>query len=409
MKSAAPNAAAPTAAPPVIAGIARLVKHAYAGGDLGPLWQKLVEHFSANGRDAWAIMDMSVVLQISGHRDKGLQMQRNAVQLQHCFSQIIGTGEGLRVLVFVTPGDLMANTPIDFLLEGADATLFLYYVDAGTPALDDVPAHDVAFIGIGESAENRPVLDNLQRLLTGWTGPILNNAPERIKALTRDGVAASFADEPSVLAPQTLRADREALRLLADRAADLPGVTFPAIIRPIDSHAGQGVEKLDSAAALATYLVGRPEPEFYLTGFVDYASPDGLYRKQRIAFIDGRAFASHLAVSEHWMVHYLSAQMAERPERRAAEAAWMESFDSDFAVRHAAAFDAIRRRIGLDYFAIDCAEMPDGRLLLFEADTAMIVHAMDSEELFPYKKPAMRKLFAAFQDMLRRRAESHAG
>src|SRR5688572_11829510 len=98
MRSAAPNAAAHTTAPPVIAGIARLVKHAYAGGDLGPLWHKLVEHFSANGRDAWAMMDMSVVLQIGGHRDKGLQMQRNAVRLQHCFSQIIGSGEGLRIL-----------------------------------------------------------------------------------------------------------------------------------------------------------------------------------------------------------------------------------------------------------------------------------------------------------------------
>ncbi len=35
----------------------------------------------------------------------------------------------------------------------------------------------------------------------------------------------------------------------------------------------------------------------------------------------------------------------------------------------------------------------------------MIIHAMDSEELYPYKKPAMKKLFAAFQGMLAKAAD----
>jgi hypothetical protein len=104
------------------------------------------------------------------------------------------------------------------------------------------------------------------------------------------------------------------------------------------------------------------------------------------------------------MVHYLSAGMAEDPARRAEEAAWMASFDTDFAQRHRDAFEALHRRIGLDYFGIDCAEHPDGRLLLFEADVAMIVHDLDPEDVFPYKKPAMRRLFAAFQAELARAA-----
>jgi hypothetical protein len=31
----------------------------------------------------------------------------------------------------------------------------------------------------------------------------------------------------------------------------------------------------------------------------------------------------------------------------------------------------------------------------------MIVHAMDSSTLYPYKRPQMEKVFAAFQAMLR--------
>ena len=76
----------------------------------------------------------------------------------------------------------------------------------------------------------------------------------------------------------------------------------------------------------------------------------------------------------------------------------------EFAVRHATAFQALTERLGLDYFAIDCGETKDGALLLFEADVAMIVHAMDPPEKYPYKRPAMTKLFTAFAEMLRGKA-----
>lgn len=82
----------------------------------------------------------------------------------------------------------------------------------------------------------------------------------------------------------------------------------------------------------------------------------------------------------------------------------MQDFETVFAVRHAAAFGELTQRLGLDYFGIDCAEMPDGRLLVFEIDVAMIVHDLDSAETFPYKPAAMKRLFEAFLDLLRLRA-----
>jgi hypothetical protein len=107
-----------------------------------------------------------------------------------------------------------------------------------------------------------------------------------------------------------------------------------------------------------------------------------------------------MAISSEWMVHYLNAGMTESAEKRAEEARFMADFDVDFARRHAAAFRALADRAGLEYFAIDCGETLDGQLLVFEADTAMIVHSMDPPDLFPYKPPQMRKLFVAFHDML---------
>lgn len=307
----------------------------------------------------------------------------------------------------------MANTPIEFLLEGSDTTLLLHYIDADTKDLADVPDHDVAFVAVGESAANLPVLENLERLLSGWRGAIMNNAPRKIMGLTRDGVAETFKDEPSILAPATTRVSRDALEKVAAGQigiAELVAETeYPVIVRPVGTHAGKAMERIASQAELAGYLKNHHETQYYLAPFIDYSGPDGKFRKQRIAFINGKAFASHLAVSDHWMVHYLSAGMAKYEDRRAEEAAWMSDFDSDFAVRHADAFDALHRRLGLDYFAIDCAELPDGRLLLFEADVAMIVHALDSGVTFPYKKKAMDKLFAAFQAALHRRRPIGAG
>ena len=75
------------------------------------------------------------------------------------------------------------------------------------------------------------------------------------------------------------------------------------------------------AAALAGYLLRRPEQEFYLAPFIDYRGADGLYRKYRVALIAGRPYASHMAVSTHWMIHYLNADMmgqAEPARRRGA-------------------------------------------------------------------------------------------
>src|SRR5262245_272680 len=83
-----------------VLGMAPLVRHAYAGGSLAPAWQKLIARVAANPNDAAALMDMSVVLQVAGHREKGLEMQEAALRIERCFSQPLGEGGGLRVLAF---------------------------------------------------------------------------------------------------------------------------------------------------------------------------------------------------------------------------------------------------------------------------------------------------------------------
>jgi hypothetical protein len=111
-----------------------------------------------------------------------------------------------------------------------------------------------------------------------------------------------------------------------------------------------------------------------------------------------------MAIAEQWMIYYLNAGMGESAAKQAEEERFMTAFSSEFARRHKSALAALAERIGLDYFGIDCAQTGDGKLLLFEADIAMIVHLMDSSTIYPYKVPQMRSVFAAFCAMLKERA-----
>jgi hypothetical protein len=303
----------------------------------------------------------------------------------------------MKLLIISAPGDLMANTPIDFLLEGSNIELITLYTLAGEALPEILPAHDLAFLAVGESSANLPILQGLAPQLAGLRTRLLNADAGQIANLTRDGVADMLEGIPGLLAPRAARLDRGELAAYT---------TFPIIARPIGSHAGKGLERLVDASAVAAYLAEHDNERFYVSPFIDYSGPDGLYRKQRIVLIDGRPFLCHHAISAHWMVHYMNAAMLESAENRAEEARMMQTFDDDFAVRHHEAFEALAERMGLDYFGIDCGEMPDGRLLVFEADVAMIVHDMDPPDLFPYKKPQMRKVMDAFQAMLARSASA---
>ncbi|UAK26471.1 tetratricopeptide repeat-containing protein [Sphingomonas nostoxanthinifaciens] len=368
--------------------------------DISALWQSLSDRVAAKDNVAAALVDMSMLLQSHSQSEAALTLLKEAMRFQRDYCVVHGDGSGLRLLAFVTPGDFMANTPLDFLLNGSNAVLWLHHVDSTTTDLDNLPEHDVAFVAIGEANHHGPILARLEELLADFDGPIMNNDPALISTLTRDGVSDILANEPSILVPANRRAPRAAMAAVAEGAdpSALLGADFPLIVRPIGTHAGHGMEYIDGAAAIAAYLETTDAADFYAAPFVDYRGANGWFSKQRIVLINGKPFPSHLALSDHWMVHYLNAGMSDDARKRAIEADWMENFDSDFAVRHRTAFEALYQRIGLDYFGIDCAELPDGRLLVFELDVAMVVHDMDDATIFPYKKVAMQRLFDAFID-----------
>lgn len=397
-----------TKSPATTAGLADFARLLFLGADLQPAWDHLMKRATASPPDLGAMLDLSTILQLVGRRDEGLALQSDALSRNRLYRRVVGTGEGHHLLALVSNGDLMASTPIDFLLSGWNGVLDLMFVAAGENATIEIPEHDIALIAVGKSDANASLLDALAGAATHWPKPMLNADAVAIRSLGRDRAPLRLEGCAGLDAPPTLRVGRDHLAALGVSGMSLdlvlPGRGFPIIVRPVDLHAGSGLEKLDHPSELAGYLDRHAVELFYLSPFVDYSGPDGCFRKLRVALVDGCPFIVHMAISEHWMVHYLNAGMDLDADKRAEEAAMMASFDSDFAQRHAAAFSAVHQAFGLDYVALDCAEDREGRLLIFEADTAMIVHDMDPPALYPYKAPAMKKLFAAFQAMIAARA-----
>ena len=369
-------------------GLVELMRLAHANVDLAPLGQMLIDKTSDNLNDANALMDLATVLQLRGNRELALQVQAQAIALQRDYVLPTKKSPTLRVLALLSKGDLMANTPIEFLLENSDIELTQFYVteDLFTVAgafNEDLPEHDVLFVAIAESETNLSILKQLEPLLRIRSKPVLNK-PERIAKMSRDAACQLLANAAGIVMPNTVRYTMETLNSAA--------FEYPLIIRPVDSHAGHDLEKIDSSTALTDYVAQQNYDEFFVARFVDYRNADGLFRKYRIMLIAGKPFLAHLAISSHWMIHYLNAGMADDAAKRAEEAHVMHDFPENFAKKHAPAFQAIYERTGLDYIGIDCSETQDGKLLIFEIDSCMIV---------PYKPMHMAKLFTAFQCLLK--------
>ncbi|TRW93007.1 ATP-grasp domain-containing protein [Candidatus Methylobacter oryzae] len=384
-------------------GLAKLMRMAYSGCDLAPLGTELIARAETD-TSGHALMDLSTLLQLRGNRDLALAMQAQAIESRQIYSPPTATDQvNIRLLAIMGPGDLMANTPLEFLLENSDVALDIVYVTTNLPLPADLPEHDVLFVAVAQSDRNMPLLKQIDAAIASWPRPVLNR-PDRIALMSRTEACALLKSAPGIEMPTTVRIARQVLQQIANLKLSVTEIlgdgNFPIIVRPVDSHAGKDLDKIQDQRALADYLQNMLNDEFYISRFVDYRNQDGLFRKYRIVLIDGIPFVCHVGISEHWMIHYLNAGMNESVEKRAEEERFMLDFDSGFAVKHADAFRAIHERANLDYLGIDCGESVDGKLLIFEIDSCMIVHAIDPVDLFPYKQPQMNKVFGAFRQML---------
>ncbi len=254
------------------------------------------------------------------------------------------------------------------------------------------------FNAIGDPDLAAPSAEAVRRFLERCERPVLN-PPGKVAHTSRSQAPALLGDIKDVVAPPTARIARLALerRGLRGAVADA-GLQPPLLVRPVGSHGGKGLERaltwpeLEAAAA----ALGQHD-DLYITAYRDYRSADGLYRKGRVIFIDRRPYPYHWAGAEHWMVHYDASGAGEDPARRAEELSFLQDPVSALGARAWGAITRIGERLDLDYCGLDFSILPDGRVLVFEANATMLVHPEDEGGPLAAKNPTVDRITGAFQ------------
>ncbi len=285
------------------------------------------------------------------------------------------------------------NVPLRHLMPQSCVTLVRWYVEYATPGqIADLPPYDLVFNAIGDADFMPEIATHVSSFLNSMAHPSLN-AFEAIANTARDKLPALLADMPHALVPATIRHERPERDL--PNAVAAAQIKLPVLLRPFGAHGGQGVIKVDCAE----HLAASSEHGCYVTQFIDFRSQDGWYRKYRVIFVDGQAFAYHLAISPTWLVHYWTAGMETGEARRAEERAFLA--DPAAAIGHQAwaAVEQIGRKLALDYGGIDFGLLPDGRVLVFEANATMLVHP-ERDPVFAYRQPAVAAIQRAFMSMM---------
>ena len=206
--------------PPLVRGTADLTTFAYAGNDHG----SVIERIGHAGSEAARLYDTAIALQLDFRRAEGLNLQDEALERAQVFRvRSRASARALRLLALVCPGELMVNTPLDFLTGELDVRLDLLYVLPGRPLPAVIPDHDVAFFAFGDPDPRDA--GRLQALFDHWPRPALNN-PRFLPALERDALSRSLAGVASIRSPAAVAVTRSVLdRHLSD------GHRSPALTR----------------------------------------------------------------------------------------------------------------------------------------------------------------------------------
>jgi len=302
------------------------------------------------------------------------------------------------VLVLTTSAS--GNIPHKDLLPRARFTCvdwFIEYAEEG----QDLPAFDAVFNAVGDADLAGPTRAPIDAFLARCPLRVIN-APAKVALTARNNLPNLLDGIEGVCTPKVARLMAEDLAFdgLA-RCVAKAGLELPLLFRPIGSHGGQGLVRADTEAELALLTVGAGE-DAYATVFHEYQSADGWRRKYRVIFVDRAPYPYHLAISRDWLVHYESADMPGDPDRLAEERRFLDDPQAALGAAAYAAVGEIGRRLDLDYCGVDFSILPDGRVLVFEANATMLVHRERERGPLKHKNAAVERICAAFQALLYR-------
>jgi glutathione synthase/RimK-type ligase-like ATP-grasp enzyme len=259
------------------------------------------------------------------------------------------------------------------------------HLDPSTP----LPPHQLIFNAIGDADLCQPALEAATRLIASTSAPVIND-PSAVMKTGRISNALRLRALRGVVTPRTLTLPRDLLAGPNGVASVVAcGLGFPLLLRSPGYHTGRNFILVESADQLAAAAASLPGSDLLVIEYLDARGKDGNARKYRVMMIAGRLYPLHLAISRNWKVHYFTSDMADMPDHRVEEAAFLGDMTAALGDKATTALKEIQDALGLDYAGIDFGLGADGDLLLFEANATMVISSPDPDQRWAYRRTAI--------------------
>jgi Tetratricopeptide repeat len=334
------------------------------------------------------------------HRDKAFK--------DHVQTTLPYRGDGSPVFVLLLLSAAGGNIPTATILDDRQFRTTVLVADYADPRMP-LPHHDLVFNSIGDADLCREALEAADCLLRRTDRPVINH-PRAVLETGRASNAARLRGLPNVIVPRMVNVPR---RLLAGAQAQAvvaeSGFSLPFLVRAPGFHTGRHFVRVENLQELNAAVAQFPGDEVWLIDQLDARDGDGFFRKLRVMIIDGKIYPLHLAISRHWKIHYFKADMANSPENRRVDEAFLNDMPRFIGPRGMAALERVNAALDLDYGGIDFAVNADGDILVFEANATMVMVPLSDDQKWDYRRPAFDAVFGAIRAMLLDRAGSRTG
>ena len=312
-----------------------------------------------------------------------------------------GARHPVRVLLLssVTGGNMRAR----FLLDDTVFSVIAVAMEFVTGACV-LPPHDLVVNAVSDADLCGVALQAACALVARTDAPVINH-PAQVMRTGRAANALRLERLQDVLCPRIETFTRAAL-LSAGAAALLARgkFGFPVLLRSPGFHTGHHFHHVDRAADLAGAVASLPGEAVLAIQYIDARGRDGYARKGRVMMIGGQLYPLHWAVSADWKVHYFTSCMQQSAAHRAEEARFLEDMGGFVGAAGMRALEAIAGDLGLDYAGIDFALSEDGRIIVFEANAAMVILPPPAGAVWDYRREAAARALQAARAMIRQRA-----
>ena len=345
---------------------------------------------------------LGAVLADNGDRDGAQEHFRRGFR-GHAISTLPyrGTQPPVALLQLVSSGG--GNIPTASFLDDCIFLTSVVVTDHLDPSIA-LPPHQLIFNAIGDADLCEPALEAAVRLIARTSAPVIND-PRAVMKTGRISNAIRLGAVPGVVTPRTIAIARDILAGPegADAIAEHQ-FTFPLLLRSPGYHTGRNFIIVADAGELSAAAAGLPGSDLLAIEYLDARGQDGSARKYRVMMIGGKIYPLHLAISRDWKVHYFTSDMADKPDHRLEEAAFLADMPAVLGDKAYRALEGIREALGLDYAGIDFGLNAQGDLLLFEANATMVIAVPDHDERWAYRRTAITKILDAVVAMLRQKA-----